>query len=55
MQYPAWNPPGDGWLKCNFDGAFYPDGKGATGAVIRDHNGTFHGDRRSGMATAWMH
>ena len=43
MQYPAWNPPGDGWLKCNFDGAFYPDGKGATGAVIRDHNGTFHG------------
>ena len=43
MKVPSWNPPGDGWLKCNFDGACYPDGKGATGAVIRDHNGTFHG------------
>jgi len=43
VKVPSWNPPGDGWLKCNFDGACYPDGKGATGAVIRDHNDTFHG------------
>jgi hypothetical protein len=40
---PTWKPPADGWLKCNFDGAFYSDGSGATGIILRDHNGSFQG------------
>lgn len=42
-ELPSWKPPADGWLKCNFDGAFYSDGRGATGAVLHDHNGRFRG------------
>jgi ribonuclease HI len=36
-----WRPPAPGWIKCNVDGAFYPqlENAGATGAVLRDHNG----------------
>ena len=29
--------------KYNSDGAFYSDGSGATGAVLRDHHGRFKG------------
>ena len=38
---PRWKPPDEGWIKCNSDGPFYSDGKGATGAVLRDHLGCF--------------
>ena len=31
------------WIKCNSDDAFYSDGSGATGAVLRDHHGWFKG------------
>lgn len=40
---PKWKPPEEEWIKCNSDGAFYPDGSGATGAVLRDHHGCFKG------------
>jgi hypothetical protein len=40
---PRWKPPEEDWIKCNPDGAFYPDGSGATGAVLRDHHGCFKG------------
>lgn len=39
---PTWKLSEEGWIKCNFDGAFYQDGSGATGAV-RDHHGGFKG------------
>lgn len=40
----VWSPPPGDWLKCNADGAFYTSGRqGATGVVIRDGNGGFHG------------
>jgi hypothetical protein len=39
-----WKPPSEGWAKCNVDGAFYADQRqGATGAVLRDHQGVFRG------------
>lgn len=32
----------DTWIKCNVDGAFIQESKkGATGAVLRDHKGSF--------------
>jgi hypothetical protein len=43
---PKSRPPPEGWVKCNFDGAYYPScGQGATGAVIRDQAGIFKGGR----------
>ena len=39
-----WKPASEGWVKCNVDGAFYADQRqGATGAVLRDHQGVFKG------------
>jgi hypothetical protein len=36
-----WKPPSEGWVKY-VDGAFYADQRqGATGAVLRDHQGVF--------------
>nr|TKW06741.1 hypothetical protein SEVIR_7G260350v2 [Setaria viridis] len=32
---PRWKPLEEDWIECNFDGAFYLDGSGATGAVLR--------------------
>lgn len=43
---PIWQPPQEGWTKCNVDGAFYQDlGQGAVGAVLRDSTGMFGGGR----------
>lgn len=37
-----WQAPADSWIKCNADGAFFQDwGRGATGVVLRDHNGAY--------------
>nr|XP_040251750.1 uncharacterized protein LOC120968821 [Aegilops tauschii subsp. strangulata] len=37
-----WQPPDDGWLKINSDGATSRHGdKGGGGAVLRDHHGAF--------------
>lgn len=41
-----WCAPQEGWVKCNTDGAFYPEsGQGATGAVLRGPAGIFEGGR----------
>jgi ribonuclease HI len=41
-----WRAPQEGWIKCNTDGAFYPDsGQGATVVVLWDSAGTFVGGR----------
>ena len=39
------------WIKCNSDDAFYSDGSGATGAVLRDHHGWFKGGSARWYAT----
>lgn len=42
QQLDVWKRPALGWIRCNVDGAFDPvNGKGATGVVLRDHNGCF--------------
>lgn len=35
----VWRLPGERWMKCNSDGAFYFDGSGAIGFVLRDDRG----------------
>jgi hypothetical protein len=35
-----WEPPADGWIKINVDGAFEESGRAEVGLVIRDHQGT---------------
>ena len=38
----CWEPPDEGWVKVNSDGAVSKCGvKGGGGAVLRDHNGAF--------------
>ena len=35
-----WRPPQQGWIKCNVDASFFAEeGRGASGAVLRDHEG----------------
>ncbi|KAG7597661.1 Ribonuclease H-like superfamily [Arabidopsis suecica] len=35
-----WNPPPEGWVKCNFDSGYVKDrGFTSTGWIVRDHNG----------------
>jgi ribonuclease HI len=39
-----WNPPEEGWIKANVDGAFSSDRScGGCGVVLRDHHGGFRG------------
>ena len=41
-----WQPPDEGWIKCNVDGAFYSEsGQGATGAVLQNDAGSFEAGR----------
>lgn len=48
---PKWKPPEEGWIRGNSDAAFYLDGSGATGAVLRDHQGCFKGGAARWYAT----
>lgn len=39
-----WKKPKTGWIKCNYDGSFVNQNRGATAAwILRDNNGVFKG------------
>lgn len=41
---PRWEPPHDGWIKCNVDAAFMMESRsGASGGVLRNSDGVFVG------------